>query len=474
KDSTRKNVPICGLASRYRELSLLQLKYEHLIDVCSALLRPWPSEDTASVLEGPKSPFDSSAKEPPATSEPDVNPELQALEHVLNKAHKVRAECTTAVRKPAQQQPKVSFAASMRLATSVYNQSGKKAQPSKTHSHKKKSSEVPGKKQRILPAIVPASVSKVASEQRSPPKADTRGGSRIKDTPADTRGGSRIKDTPADTRGGSRIKDTPAQLQGEEYCHTLKTHGVQLSMPSSYCNLQKRFSRISGHINSMSCSSSDVVAGHFVNSLIQRRGGHQALEGAHLQLLREGYTLLKDQLYSQEASDSGSWLEVKQQLDLIQLHYSTTKDAAVLAAGVPFSQPSTIAAGVPFSQPSTIAAGVPYSQPSTIAAGVPFSQPSTIAAGVPFSQPSTIAAGVPYLQPSTIVYSTTKEWLEMATCKHRRQLQHLELEILKICREHLLPKLSSIQHEDVSSFTETKRLLHTVLGMDAKPTISEE
>ena len=226
-----------------------------------------PSEDTASVLEGPKSPFDSSAKgiinhgipcglvvriqpshgcgrgsiprmgsflfnppllllififyflfvftvlvEPPATSEPDVNPELQALEHVLNKAHKVRAECTTAVRKPAQQQPKVSFAASMRLATSVYNRSGKKAQPSKTHSHKKKSSEVPGKKQRILPAIVPASVSKVASEQRSPPKADTRGGSRI-------------KDTPADTRGGSRIKDTPAQLQGEEYCHTLKTHG---------------------------------------------------------------------------------------------------------------------------------------------------------------------------------------------------------------------------------------------------------
>ena len=249
-----------------------------------------PSEDTASVLERPKSPFDSSAKgiinhgipcglvvriqpshgcgrgsiprmgsflfnpllsliifyyflfvftvmvEPPATSEPDVNPELQALEHVLSKAHKVRAECTTAVRKPAQQQPKVSFAASMRLATSVYNRSGKKAQPSKTHSHKKKSSEVSGKKQRILPAIVPASVSKVASEQRSPPKADTRGtqrsppkadtrGAQRSPPKADTRGGSRIKDTPADTRGGSRIKDTPAQLQGEEYCHTLKTHG---------------------------------------------------------------------------------------------------------------------------------------------------------------------------------------------------------------------------------------------------------
>ena len=41
KDSTEKNVPFHSLASRYRELSVLQIKYEHLIDVCSALLRPW-------------------------------------------------------------------------------------------------------------------------------------------------------------------------------------------------------------------------------------------------------------------------------------------------------------------------------------------------------------------------------------------------------------------------------------------------
>ena len=43
----------------------------------------------------------------------------------------------------------------------------------------------------------------------------------------------------------------------------------------------------------------------------------------------------------------------------------------------------------------------------------------------------------------------TKEWLEMARSEHTRQLQQLELEILKICRENLLPKLSSFQHEDM-------------------------
>ena len=60
KDSTEKNVPFHSLASRYRELSVLQIKYEHLIDVCSALLRPWSSEDT--VLEGAKPPFDTTDK----------------------------------------------------------------------------------------------------------------------------------------------------------------------------------------------------------------------------------------------------------------------------------------------------------------------------------------------------------------------------------------------------------------------------
>ena len=39
--ATGESPPICSLANRYRELSLLQIKYENLIDVCSALLRPW-------------------------------------------------------------------------------------------------------------------------------------------------------------------------------------------------------------------------------------------------------------------------------------------------------------------------------------------------------------------------------------------------------------------------------------------------
>ena len=285
----------------------------------------------------------------------------------------------------------------MRLATSVYNPSGKKTQPPRTYSHKKKSSHVSGKKQCTLPAIVPVPVSKVTT-QRSPPTAAA----------------SSSHDA---IRGGSKVKEkghTLAQLQGDECCHTLKTYGAQLFMPSSYCNLQKRFSRISGHINST--GNSDVAAGHFVKSLTQRRDW-QVSEGCHLQLLREGYTILKDQLSSQ-AHDSSSWQEVKEQLDLITVHYSTTKDADAV--------------------------------------------------------PNVMAACVAFSQPNTVVYSTTKEWLEMARSEHTRQLQQLELEILKICRENLLPKLSSFQHEDICSFTETKRLLHAVLGLDAKPTISEE
>lgn len=324
------------LSSYYKELNILQLKYEHFLETAKTLLKPWPNPKRSSAsatAAAEKEQTDENGTELPPLSAPnivDASPETRELEKIdalLDKAQKMRlSNKPEEEEKPSRQ--------SLRLASGVYKPSARPHHQQHRvpipHHHAKKSSR--GRSRQTAAARGHTydhthDEEPVARSGHIHKSATGTGRGHTHD-PAAGRGHSHELARGASVSCKHKAQQREVGSEPRAKGFSLQTNGEQLSMPTEYRKLLKTIARCEEALEED--LTSKTAAAHFSKRLMSKHR-KERVDGIRLVLLAQEIQLLKAKLvaitpYEWTVSNRSSWeevLAVKTKCDLLLECYHT-------------------------------------------------------------------------------------------------------------------------------------------------------